>query len=102
MAPSARGELEITDVNNAYLQKNELTVQTLGTDFIWFDTGTPASLLEAANTIEKLQKKTGRKIGCLEEVGYHKKWLQRSDIETQLKSIGSSDYSAYLCTIISE
>jgi glucose-1-phosphate thymidylyltransferase len=100
LQPSARGELEITDVNNAYLQKNQLGVVKLKRGFAWLDAGTPDSLLEAAFFIQTIEKRQGLKIACIEEAAYQKGFItseQFKSLATKYKD--SSDYRKYLNSI---
>jgi glucose-1-phosphate thymidylyltransferase len=94
--PSARGELEITDVNNAYLKKGQLDVEMLGRGMAWLDTGTHESLLQAGNFVETIEQRQGLKIGCPEEVAYHMGWLQPSELEESAARYESSSYGQYL------
>ena len=75
LRPSTRGELEITDVNRTYLQRGQLRVQDLGRGFAWLDTGTPESLMQAANFIEAIEQRQGLKVACLEEIAFHNGWI---------------------------
>ena len=83
--PSHRGELEITTVNQKYLDKNELKVELMGRGYAWLDTGTHESLLEAGSFIATIEKRTGLKVACLEEIAFRNKWID----ETQLLAIGN-------------
>ncbi|RBP25033.1 glucose-1-phosphate thymidylyltransferase [Marinobacter pelagius] len=94
--PSDRGELEITDVNRAYLEKNELNVNLLGRGFAWLDTGTHESLLEAAQFVETIEKRQGYKIACLEEIGYNQGWLSQQQLEEQAEELQKNNYGEYL------
>jgi len=94
--PSARGEIEITDVNRAYLEANALEVQKLGRGFAWFDTGTHDSLLEAAEFVRTIEHRQGWKIACLEEIAYHQGWIDRAQLEANITKLGKSSYAAYL------
>ncbi len=78
ITPSQRGELEITDINQAYLKSNNLRVQLLGRGFTWLDTGTHDSLMEAGNFIETIEKRQGLKVACLEEIAYRMKYIDAS------------------------
>ena len=99
--PSARGELEITSVNNAYLERGDLDVKLLGRGFAWLDTGTPRSLLEAAHYVETIESRQGYKIACLEEIAYQKGWLTKESILKIANKMGANEYSAYLLDLIS-
>ncbi|MBD3655372.1 glucose-1-phosphate thymidylyltransferase RfbA [Marinobacter sp.] len=94
--PSSRGELEITDVNRAYLEQGELNVNLLGRGFAWLDTGTHESLLEAAQFVETIEKRQGYKIACLEEIGYSQGWLSKQKVEQQAKELRKNSYGEYL------
>lgn len=98
--PSARGELEITCINQAYLEKGELNVELLGRGFAWLDTGTYESLLEAAMFVETIEKRQGFKIACLEEIAYRNGWLSFEDISLVAKSLSKNSYGSYLQRLI--
>jgi glucose-1-phosphate thymidylyltransferase len=93
--PSARGEIEITAVNNAYLEKGRLSVEVLGRGMAWLDTGTYDGLLEAANFIETIQKRQGMYVSCIEEIAYNKGWISRDDL-LKLAFEYKTEYGAYL------
>jgi glucose-1-phosphate thymidylyltransferase len=95
LKPSARGELEITDLNRLYLERGELTVERLGRGFAWLDTGTPDSLVEAAEFIRALEKRQGFKVACPEEIAFHSGWISRAQVLT-LAAAYKGDYGAYL------
>lgn len=97
--PSSRGELEITDVNRAYLEKGELNVSLLGRGFAWLDTGTHESLLEAAQFVETIEKRQGYKIACLEEIGYNHGWLTSQQLERQALQLQKNNYGDYLSAL---
>lgn len=98
--PSSRGELEITDVNWAYLEKGELNVNLLGRGFAWLDTGTHESLLEAAQFVETIEKRQGYKIACLEEIGYNQGWLSKQRVEQQAQELRKNSYGDYLSALV--
>ena len=98
--PSARGELEITSVNQAFLKDGELKVQTLGRGFAWLDTGTHDSLAEASNYIEVLEKRQGLKIACLEEIAYLKGWITAERLKEIAKPMLKNEYGQYLMRIL--
>jgi len=100
LTPSARGELEITDVNRAYLARGQLRVQVLGRGFAWLDTGTHESLLEAANFVETIEKRQGLKIACIEEIAFLKGFISREQVETLARTQNNS-YGQYLLDIVS-
>lgn len=97
--PSDRGELEITCVNNAYLDLNELNVELLGRGFAWLDTGTHESLLEAAQFVETLEKRQGYKVACLEEIAYHNGWLSKERVLESGKLMAKNNYGQYLLEV---
>ncbi len=99
LKPSARGELEITDVNRAYLDLKQLRVKKMGRGFAWLDTGTPDSLLEAAEFVRVLEKRQGFKICCPEEIAFRNGWIDRSQLEVLGKRVSHSDYGRYLLMI---
>jgi glucose-1-phosphate thymidylyltransferase len=102
LAPSPRGELEITDVNLAYLARGELHVELLGRGTAWLDTGTHASLLQASNFVETIQERQGLKIACLEEIAYRKGYITRAALVALGQAMGKSSYGEYLLRIASE
>lgn len=98
--PSARGELEITSVNQAYLELKELHVELLGRGFAWLDTGTHASLLEAAHFVETIENRQNYKIACLEEIAYNNGWLAESDIKRMAELNSKNNYGQYLLSLL--
>ena len=96
LKPSARGELEITDLNNIYLKRNNLKFQLLDSGIAWLDTGTHENLLNAQNFISVVQKRQGIMIGCPEEIAFKNKWIDKKQIKNNLKNYKNSDYEAYL------
>lgn len=100
--PSARGEYEITTVNQQFLQDGELKVQTLGRGFAWLDTGTHDSLSEASTYIEVLEKRTGLKIGCLEAIAYRKGWITEARMRELAQPMLKNQYGQYLLKVIDE
>jgi glucose-1-phosphate thymidylyltransferase len=100
--PSHRGELEITDVNRAYLEQGNLNVELLGRGFAWLDTGTHESLLEAAQFVETVEKRQGYKIACLEEIGFNYGWLNKEQFLQQAEQLKKSGYGQYLLDIMED
>ena len=98
--PSARGELEITDVNRSFLDAGELKVQTLGRGFAWLDTGTHDSLSEASTFIEVIEKRQGLKIACLEEIAYRNGWISKEKLKRAAEPMARNQYGQYLMHII--
>jgi glucose-1-phosphate thymidylyltransferase len=102
LQPSGRGELEITDLNKAYMTRNQLSVQPLGRGMAWLDTGTPESLLEASQYIAAIEHRQGLKIGCVEEIAFHKGWISGADLEKLVAPIAKSAYGRYLQLVLEE
>lgn len=100
LRPSARGELEITDVNRHYLDRNELQVVTLGRGHAWLDTGTHESLLEAGQFIATVERRQGLKIACPEEIAYHLGYIDSSQLERLSAALGKSSYGQYLRQLV--
>ncbi|CAM6943536.1 glucose-1-phosphate thymidylyltransferase RfbA [Enterobacter asburiae] len=100
--PSARGELEITTLNQMYLQREELDVQLLGRGFAWLDTGNHDSLIEASQYIHTIEKRQGMKVACLEEIAFRKKWLTAEEISAQAEKLKKTAYGQYLAMLIKE
>ena len=98
--PSARGELEITDVNRAYLDKNELSVEIMGRGFAWLDTGTHDSLLDAAGFIATLQKRQGLMVACPEEIAYRQGWISAEVVQKVAAQLSKNSYGQYLNKIL--
>ena len=94
--PSARGELEITSVNQAFLESGKLQVKLLGRGFAWLDTGSHESLIEAGQFIYTVEKRQGLKVGCLEEIAYQKGWISRSQLLTLAQDLSQTEYGQYL------
>lgn len=100
--PSTRGELEITDVNRAYLERGDLQVELLGRGFAWLDTGTHESLLEAGMFVQAVEHRQGLKIACLEEIGYHNGWLTREQLGAEGTALAHTGYGQYLLRLLEE
>lgn len=100
--PSARGELEITCINQAYLDRGELKVELLGRGFAWLDTGTHESLLEAASFVETIEKRQGYKIACLEEIAFNNRWLSSADLKVTGEALSNNGYGQYLLSLLKE
>jgi glucose-1-phosphate thymidylyltransferase len=102
LKPSARGELEITDLNRVYLERGQLSVETMGRGFAWLDTGTPDSLLDAAEFVRILEKRQGFKIASPEEIAFRSGFIGPAEFENAIKRLGKSDYANYLRSILRE
>ena len=102
LKPSARGELEITDVNQTYLERNQLRVEILGRGSAWLDTGTHASLLQAGQFVETVEQRQGLKISAPEEVAFHMGFIDRNQLRKLSTELGKSDYGAYLRRVADE
>jgi glucose-1-phosphate thymidylyltransferase len=99
LKPSPRGELEITDLNRAYLEMGELVVEKLGRGYAWLDTGTPESLSEATEFVRALEKRQGLKIGCPEEIAYRKGFIDRTQLAELARVLGQSAYGQYVAAV---
>ncbi len=97
--PSARGELEITDVNRAYLEMGELRVERMGRGMAWLDTGTHESLLQASNFVQTIEQRQGLKIACLEEIAFQQGWIDAEGVLAQAERLSGTEYGAYLRTV---
>jgi glucose-1-phosphate thymidylyltransferase len=102
LKPSARGELEITDVNIEYLKRGELNVKVLGRGMAWLDTGTQTSLLEAANYIAAIQNRQGLMIACIEEIAFNQGWIDRAQLEAVVAALPRNEYRDYLQAVCLE
>jgi len=98
--PSARGELEITDINKTYLSNKQLNVALLNRGFAWLDTGTNQSFMEAGSFVEAIEKRQGLKIACLEEIAYKKGWIKIDDLKSITNKYGKSEYGMYLKNLL--
>jgi glucose-1-phosphate thymidylyltransferase len=102
LKPSARGELEITDVNKVYLSSKKLKVQMIGRGVAWLDTGTPEALLQASNFFGVIEDRQGLKVACLEEIAYKKGFISRMELENLIDEIPNSIYKSYLVKVLEE
>ncbi len=100
--PSSRGELEITSINQAYLERGDLQVQVLGRGFAWLDTGTHESLLDAAQFVETIETRQGYKIACLEEIAYRNGWINAAKLRELARPLKKSGYGSYLESLLTE
>ncbi len=100
--PSARGELEITSINQAYIERSALRVEVLGRGFAWLDTGTHESLLEASMFVHTIERRQGFKIACLEEIALNQGWLDVAAVKVRAAQLSKSEYGAYLLNVIEE
>ncbi len=98
--PSLRGELEITSVNSAYLERGELDVELLGRGFAWLDTGTHENLLEASIFVQTIENRQGFKIACLEEIAFANGWMSANELEQACNALGKNDYRQYLLSLL--
>jgi glucose-1-phosphate thymidylyltransferase len=98
--PSARGELEITTVNQEYLNRGELKVELMGRGYAWLDTGTHESLLEAGSFIATIEKRTGLKVACLEEIAFRNKWIDKTQLKAQGELLKKNQYGQYLLSLV--
>jgi len=98
--PSARGELEITDVNRVYLERNRLQVEILGRGYAWLDTGTYESLLDAGAYVKTIQERQGYRIACLEEIAFNKGWIDRGQLLAQARRLEKNEYGKYLKSLV--
>lgn len=100
LRPSARGELEITDLNRLYLEREELHVEKLGRGFAWLDTGTHESMLQAANYIETMEQRQGLRIACPEEIAYRKRWIDADQLAALAEPLSKNGYGQYLMELL--
>jgi glucose-1-phosphate thymidylyltransferase len=102
LKPSARGELEITDINARYLSEGQLTVEQLGRGYAWFDAGTHDSLIEASMFVQSIEKRQGLKIACPEEIAFDKGWISAEQLEREAHRLGKGSYGKYLLQVLHE
>ncbi len=102
LRPSARGELEIVDVINAYLKRGDLRVEILGRGFAWLDTGTPESLLEACTFMETIEKRQGLKVACIEEIAYRMGYISAEQVRRLAEPLSKNGYGPYLLQVLEE
>ncbi len=102
LLPSARGELEITDLNRLYLERGELRLERLGRGYAWLDTGTPEALLQAANFVHSIETRQGLQVACPEEIAYRQDWISRADLERLARPLAKTDYGQYLTWLLDE
>lgn len=102
LKPSARGELEITDVNRTYMERGKLYVERLGRGTAWLDTGTPASMLQASTFVQTLEERQGLKVGCIEEIAFRTGFIDVAQLERLGRALHKSDYGKYLLRIVEE
>jgi glucose-1-phosphate thymidylyltransferase len=100
--PSARGELEITDINKVYLEKNKLSVEVMGRGFAWLDTGTHETLLEASTFIETIEKRQNLKVACLEEISFRMDYITREQLVALAEPLKKNQYGQYLLRLAAE
>ena len=100
MKPSKRNELEITDINNKYIEKNNLSVEILRRGFAWLDTGTHQSLLNASQFISTIESRQGLKIACPEEIAYRKNWITSTDLKVLAQPLLKNEYGEYLLKLL--
>ena len=100
--PSSRGELEITSVNNTYLERGTLHVEKLGRGYAWLDTGTHESMLDAANFIRTIEARQGQQVACLQEIAYENGWMTPAEIRESIADMMKTEYGQYLARIIQE
>lgn len=100
ISPSKRGELEISSINQRYLEKNEINVQILGRGFAWLDTGTHESLHEASSYIQAVEHVQGLKVACLEEISYNNGWLNKNEIKNKAEEMSKNGYGEYLANLV--
>ena len=102
LSPSARGEIEITDVNREYLRRSRMSVQLMGRGFAWLDTGTPDSLMEAGQFVKIIEDRQGFKISCVEEIAYRKGFIDKAQLQVLGERLSKSSYGRYILSIVAE
>jgi len=102
ISPSARGELEISDINNVYMQNNKLNLTILGRGFAWLDTGTHDSLIEAGQFVQTVENRQGLKIACLEEIAFHNQWITIDQLRSRANFLEKTGYGKYLYKVLEE
>ncbi|MBR7121048.1 MAG: glucose-1-phosphate thymidylyltransferase RfbA [Lentisphaeria bacterium] len=102
LKPSARGELEITAVNNIYLERNKLFVETLGRGYAWLDTGTCESMLAAGNFIHNIESRQGLQVACLQEIAYENRWMSAGEVRASIQPMLKTEYGQYLLRVIGD
>jgi glucose-1-phosphate thymidylyltransferase len=100
LKPSARGELEITDLNKLYLAEGSLTLEKLGRGVAWLDTGSPEAMLQAAQFVQAVQERQGLRIACPEEIAYSQGWIDAEKLRENIRGLGKTGYAAYLVTLL--
>jgi glucose-1-phosphate thymidylyltransferase len=96
LKPSARGELEISSLNNIYIQEGKMDLELLGRGCAWLDTGSPSQLLQASNFVQTIEERTGLKIACIEEICFKNKWINKPQLSNLIEKLGKNEYSRYL------
>ena len=102
LSPSARGELEITDLNRMYLDRGDLTVERMGRGYAWLDTGTHESLLQAHHFVQTIEQRQGLKIACPEEIAYRRGWITENGVLAIAERMKSNEYGQYLLRVLKE